>query len=71
MNKIHIVIPVFNGWKQTKLCLDALRASIYRDMEIIDVDHGSTDELINNSMAQNYTNPPRPRLLLFMGETPI
>lgn len=44
MNKIHIVIPVFNGWKQTKLCLDALRASIYRDLEIIVVDHGSTDE---------------------------
>ncbi len=44
MDKIHIVIPVFNGWKQTKLCLDALRTSIYRDLEIIVVDHGSTDE---------------------------
>jgi len=42
--KIHIVIPVFNGWKQTKVCLDALRASEYKNLEIIVVDHGSTDE---------------------------
>jgi len=42
--KIHIVIPVFNGWKQTRVCLDALRASDYRNLEIIVVDHGSTDE---------------------------
>src|SRR3990170_3560323 len=27
MDKIHIVIPVFNGWKQTEICLNALRAS--------------------------------------------
>ena len=44
MDKIHVVIPVFNGWKQTKICLDALRTSIYRNLEIIVVDHGSTDE---------------------------
>ena len=44
MDKIHIVIPVFNGWKQTEICLDALRASLYRNLEIIVVDHGSTDE---------------------------
>lgn len=43
-SKIHIVIPVFNGWKQTKVCLDALRASEYKNLEIIVVDHGSTDE---------------------------
>ena len=42
--KIHIVIPVFNGWKQTKVCLDALRASEYKNLEIIVVDHGSTDK---------------------------
>lgn len=44
IGKIHIVIPVFNGWPQTKVCLDTLRASTYRDLEIIVVDHGSTDE---------------------------
>jgi GT2 family glycosyltransferase len=44
MNKIHIIIPVFNGWQQTEICLNALRASICRNLEIIVVDHGSTDE---------------------------
>ena len=44
MTKLHVIIPVFNGWPQTKICLDALRASTYRNLEIIIVDHGSTDE---------------------------
>jgi len=43
MTKLHIVIPVFNGWQQTEICLTALRASTYPDYEIIIVDHGSTD----------------------------
>jgi GT2 family glycosyltransferase len=42
--KLHIVIPVFNNWEQTKVCLDALRASEYKNLEIIVVDHGSTDK---------------------------
>jgi len=42
--KVHIVIPVFNGWEQTKVCLNALRASEYKNLEIIVVDHGSIDE---------------------------
>ncbi len=44
MTKLHIVIPVFNGWEQTEICLNALRASTYANLEIIVVDHGSTDE---------------------------
>ena len=52
MTKIHIIIPVFNGWSQTKVCLDALMASSYRDLEIIVVDHGSTDETKKTLPAQ-------------------
>lgn len=48
MDKIHVIIPVFDGWKQTKFCLDALRASSYRDLEIIVVDHGTDGEVKNN-----------------------
>ena len=48
MSKIHIIIPVFDGWKQTKNCLDALRASVYRDLEIIVVDHGTDAEIKRN-----------------------
>ena len=43
MTRLHIVIPVFNGWEQTQICLTALRSSTYTDFEIIVVDHGSTD----------------------------
>ena len=45
MNKrLFIVIPVFNGWPQTQKCLDSLQASDYDTIEVIIVDHGSTDE---------------------------
>ena len=44
MEKLHIIIPIFNGWQQTKICLNSLKTSSYRDVEIIVVDHGSTDE---------------------------
>ncbi len=49
--KIHIVIPVFNGWEQTKICLDALRSSLYKNLKIIVVDHGSTDGTKGNLSA--------------------
>lgn len=41
---IHVVIPVFNGWEQTRRCLDALRNCGYPALRILVVDHGSTDE---------------------------
>ena len=41
---LHIVIPVLNGWAQTKRCLEALKESTYQDFRVIVVDHGSTDE---------------------------
>jgi len=41
---LHIVIPVFNGWAQTRQCLEALRKSTYQEFQVIVVDHGSTDE---------------------------
>lgn len=41
---LFIVIPVFNGWPQTRRCLEALRQSACQDFRVIVVDHGSTDE---------------------------
>ena len=38
-----VVIPVFNGWRQTRICLDRLQASTYQHTRILGVDHGSTD----------------------------
>jgi GT2 family glycosyltransferase len=53
MNELRIVIPVLNGWTYTQKCLEALRASSYRDLEIIVVDHGSTDTT-KESLATSY-----------------
>ncbi|NMG72714.1 glycosyltransferase family 2 protein [Parazoarcus communis] len=41
---LHIVITDFNGFGQTKLCLQALRSSFDRDFHVIVVDHGTTDD---------------------------
>ena len=62
MDKIHIIIPVFDGWKQTQVCLDALRASTYRDLEIIVVNHG-TDEEVREALPSQY-----PEVVIITGE---
>lgn len=40
---LHIVIPVFNGWPQTRQCLERLRQSTSKEFSVLVVDHGSTD----------------------------
>lgn len=42
--RIHVVIPVLNRWPQTEACIESLRSSDHNNLEIIVVDHGSTDE---------------------------
>jgi GT2 family glycosyltransferase len=44
MKALHIVITDFNGFAQTRRCLDALRASRFQDFTALVVDHGTTDE---------------------------
>ena len=41
---LYIVIPVFNGWVQTRQCLKHLEESSFQDFKTILVDHGSTDD---------------------------
>lgn len=41
---VHVIIPVFNGWDQTRICLDAVANSSIRGLKVIVADHGSTDE---------------------------
>lgn len=47
-DKIYIVIPVYNGWEQTRICLESLKESSYKNIEILVVDHGSTDTTKEN-----------------------
>ncbi|MEK4004979.1 glycosyltransferase [Paenibacillus sp. FSL H3-0333] len=42
-NKITIIVPVFNGEKYIKTCLQCLIDQSYNNLEIIIVDDGSTD----------------------------
>lgn len=43
MKALHIVITDFNGFAQTRQCLEALRASLFQDFTILVVDHGTTE----------------------------
>lgn len=44
MKALQLIITDFNGYAQTRRCLEALRASRYRDFTVLVVDHGTTDE---------------------------
>ncbi len=52
-NAVYAVIPVFNGWDKTRICLDALANSSAGGVKVIVVDHGSTDGTREN-LAQLY-----------------
>jgi len=42
--QLYIVITDFNGFSQTRCCLDALRKSYCQNFSVILVDHGTTEE---------------------------
>ena len=52
MTKVSIIIPVFNTQKYLHECLDSVINQTYKDVEIILVDDGSTDE--SGSICDDY-----------------
>lgn len=42
--KLFVVIADFDGWDQTKICLQQLEQSSYKNWQAIVVDHGTTSE---------------------------
>lgn len=59
---IYIIIPVFNRWEFTKLCLESLLKQTYKDYKIIVVDHGSSDDT-SEKIRHDY-----PNVILLTGE---
>ncbi|WP_296878374.1 glycosyltransferase family 2 protein [Thomasclavelia sp.] len=43
MDKVSVVVPVFNKEKELKRCLNSIVKQTYNNIEIIIVDDGSTD----------------------------
>lgn len=52
MPKISIIVPVYNVEKYLGQCLDSILAQTYKDIEIIVIDDGSTDN--SYQIAQEY-----------------
>jgi hypothetical protein len=53
MKALHVVITDFNGFEQTRRCLQALRESRTREFTIIVVDHGTTTHT-RDSLASEF-----------------
>ena len=47
MPKLSVIVPVYNSEKYLKECLDSIINQTYKDIEIICVNDGSTDNSKN------------------------
>lgn len=62
MNKVSVIVPIYNAEKYLHQCLDSIVNQSYTNLEILLVDDGSTDQ--SNAICQEYcAADPRVRLL--------
>ena len=54
MSKVSIIVPVYNGEKVIRRCVDSILAQDYRDIEIILVDDGSKDASLEIARKNDY-----------------
>lgn len=59
--KISVIIPVYNGEKTIKRCIESLLKQSYNNFEIIVINDGSTDK--TNLILQNFNKNPKVNIL--------
>lgn len=57
MPKISVIIPVYNGEKYLKECLDSILSQTMSDIEVICINDGSTDDSLK--ILSEYQNKDR------------
>ena len=59
MDRISIIVPVYNAEKFLPICLDSIVSQTYKNLQIILVDDGSTDKsskICDTYAAVSYTH---------------
>ena len=59
---VSIIVPIYNKEKYLEKCLDSILGQTYRDLEIILVDDGSTDNSL--AICQHYAEKD-PRIKIY------
>ena len=54
MSMVSVIVPVYNAQQYLRRCLDSIVGQSYRDIEIVLVDDGSTDQ--SPALLQSYKN---------------
>lgn len=66
ISKLSVIIPVYNGEKYIKRCLDSLKAQTMKKIEIIVVNDGSTDK--TEDIIKEYINSGEERIVYLKKE---